>query len=112
MSEALGLALPGNATPPAVDGRRAQAVFETGRAVTRAISEDLSPREILTYEPFRDGVSLLQAIGGSTNAIMHFLALAKESGVRLTVDDFERLRKRVPHIADLRPSSDNVMYGS
>ncbi|MGA2874054.1 MAG: dihydroxy-acid dehydratase [Nitrososphaerales archaeon] len=110
MSEALGLALPGSATPPAVDGRRAQAVFETGRAVLRAISEDLKPRDILTFEAFENGISVLQAIGGSTNAIMHFLALAKECGVSLTLDDFERLRKKVPHIADLRPGGKYVMY--
>lgn len=110
MSEALGIALPGSATPPAVDGRRSQAVFETGRAVLRAISEDLKPRDILTYEAFENGISVLQAIGGSTNAIMHFLALAKESGVKLSLDDFERLRKKVPHIADLRPGGKYVMY--
>ena len=110
MSEALGLALPGSATPPAVDGRRAQAVFETGRAVLRAISEDLKPRDILTYEAFENGIIVLQAIGGSTNAIMHFLALAKECSVSLTLDDFERLRKKVPHIADLRPGGKYVMY--
>ena len=110
MSEALGLALPGSATPPAVDGRRAQAVFETGRTVIRAISEDLRPRDILTYEAFENGISVLQAIGGSTNAIMHFLSLAKECGVKLSLDDFERMRKKVPHIADLRPGGKYVMY--
>ncbi|MHB1867638.1 MAG: dihydroxy-acid dehydratase [Nitrososphaerales archaeon] len=110
MSEALGLALPGSATPPAVDGRRAQAVFETGRTVIRAISEDLKPRDILTYEAFENGISVLQAIGGSTNAIMHFLSLAKECGVKLSLDDFERMRKKVPHIADLRPGGKYVMY--
>jgi dihydroxy-acid dehydratase len=110
MSEALGLALPGSATPPAVDGRRAQFVFETGRAALRAITEDLKPRDILTFEAFENGISVLQAIGGSTNAIMHFLALAKECGVKLTLDDFERIRKKVPHIADLRPGGKYVMY--
>lgn len=110
MSEALGLALPGSATPPAVDGRRAQAVFETGRTVLQAISEDLKPRDILGFEAFENGITVLQAIGGSTNAIMHFLALAKEAGVNLTLDDFERIRKRVPHIADLRPGGKYVMY--
>lgn len=110
MSEALGLALPGSATPPAVDGRRAQAVFETGRAVLQAISEDLKPRDILGFEAFENGITVLQAIGGSTNAIMHFLALAKEAGVKLSLDDFERIRKRVPHIADLRPGGKYVMY--
>src|SRR5208283_300603 len=110
ISEALGLALPGSATPPAVDGRRLEAVYETGRVAFRAIQEDLKPRDILTFEAFENGISVLQAIGGSTNAIMHFLALAKECGVKLTLDDFERLRKKVPHIADLRPGGKYVMY--
>jgi dihydroxy-acid dehydratase len=110
MSEALGLALPGSATPPAVDGRRQQAVFETGRAVLKAINWDLKPRDILSFEAFENGISVLQAIGGSTNAIMHFLALAKECGVKLSLDDFERIRKKVPHIADLRPGGKYVMY--
>ncbi|MCL5068898.1 MAG: dihydroxy-acid dehydratase, partial [Thaumarchaeota archaeon] len=102
LSEALGLALPGSATPPAVDGRRAQFVFETGRATLKAIENDLKPRDILTYEAFENAISVLQAIGGSTNAILHLLALAKETGVKLTLDEFEKMRKKVPHIADLR----------
>jgi dihydroxy-acid dehydratase len=110
MSEALGLALPGSATPPAVDGRRAQFVFETGRSVLRALDTDLKPRNILTFETFENAISVLQAIGGSTNAIMHLIALGKESGVKLTLDDFERIRKKVPHIADLRPGGKYVMY--
>ncbi len=110
MSEALGLALPGSATPPAVDGRRALAVFETGRTVLNAIMEDLKPRDILTFEAFENGICVLQAIGGSTNAIMHLIALGKESGVKLDLDDFERIRKKVPHIADLRPGGKYVMY--
>ena len=110
MSEALGLALPGSATPPAVDGRRSQFVYESGRAVLRAIEEDLKPRDILTYEAFENAISVLQAIGGSTNAILHLIAIAKETGVKLSLDDFERIRKKVPHIADLRPGGKYVMY--
>ncbi|HYB03766.1 MAG TPA: dihydroxy-acid dehydratase, partial [Nitrososphaerales archaeon] len=109
VSEALGLALPGSATPPAVDGRRAQYVFETGRAVLKALEDDLKPRDILTFEAFENAISLLQAIGGSTNAIMHLIALGRETGVKLTLDDFERIRKKVPHIADLRPGGKYVM---
>ncbi|MGI0078759.1 MAG: dihydroxy-acid dehydratase [Nitrososphaerales archaeon] len=109
LSEALGLALPGSATPPAVDVRRAKAVYETGRAAFRAVEEDLKPRDILTFETFENAITLLQAIGGSTNAILHLLALAREAGVKLVLDDFERIRKRVPHIADLRPGGKYVM---
>jgi len=110
ISEALGVALPGSATPPAVDGRRSQFVFETGRAVLRALEDDLKPRDILTFEAFENAISLLQAIGGSTNAILHLIALGKETGVKLTLDDFEKIRKKVPHIADLRPGGRYVMY--
>lgn len=110
MSEALGVALPGSATPPAVDGRRSQFVFETGSAVMRAIEEDLKPRDILTYEAFENAISVLQAIGGSTNAIMHLIALGRETGVKITLEDFEKSRKKVPHIADLRPGGKYVMY--
>ena len=110
ISEALGLALPGSATPPAVDGRRAQYVFETGRATLNAIENDLKPRDILTYEAFENAISVLQAIGGSTNAILHLLALAREAGVKLSLDEFEKMRKKVPHIADLRPGGKYVMY--
>jgi dihydroxy-acid dehydratase len=110
MSEALGLALPGSATPPAVDGRRSQFVFETGKAVLKALENDLKPRDILTFEAFENAITVLQAIGGSTNAILHLIALSRETGVKLTLDDFERIRKKVPHIANLRPGGKYVMF--
>jgi dihydroxy-acid dehydratase len=109
LSEALGVALPGSATPPAVDGRRAQAVYETGRAAMKALDSDLKPRDILTFEAFENAITVLQAIGGSTNAILHLLAISKEAGVKLDLNDFERIRKKVPHIADLRPGGKYVM---
>ncbi len=109
LSEALGIALPGSATPPAVDGRRAKIVYETGCTALRAVEKDLKPRDILTFEAFENAITVLQAIGGSTNAILHLLALSKEAGVKLALDDFERIRKKVPHIADLRPGGKYVM---
>jgi dihydroxy-acid dehydratase len=109
LSEALGVALPGSATPPAVDGRRAQAVYETSKATLRALDEGLRPRDILTFEAFENAIAVLQAIGGSTNAILHLLAISREAGTELSLDDFERIRKRVPHIADLRPGGKYVM---
>ena len=109
ISEALGVALPGSASPPAVDGRRGQAVYETGKAVLRAIESDLKPLNILTFETFENAITLLQAIGGSTNAILHLLAIAREAHVELRLEDFERIRKKVPHIADLRPGGKYVM---
>ncbi len=109
LSEALGVALPGSACPPAVDARRAQAVYETGKATVNALEIDLRPRDILTFEAFENAITVLQAIGGSTNAILHLLAISKEAGVNLTLNDFERIRKKVPHIADLRPGGKYVM---
>jgi dihydroxy-acid dehydratase len=109
LSEALGVALPGSATPPAVDGRRAQVVYETGRATLRALESDLKPRDILTYEAFENAITALQALGGSTNAILHLLAISREADVKLDINDFERIRRKVPHIADLRPGGRYVM---
>jgi dihydroxy-acid dehydratase len=109
VSEALGVALPDSASPPAVDGRRAQAVYETGRATMRALETGLKPRDILTFEAFENAIIVLQAIGGSTNAILHLLAISKEANVKLVLDDFERIRNNVPHIADLRPGGKYVM---
>lgn len=109
LSEALGVALPGSATPPAIDPRRAEAVYETGRAAMKALEIDLKPRDILTFEAFENAITVLQAIGGSTNAILHLLAISREARVKLDLDDFERIRKIVPHIADLRPLGKYVM---
>jgi dihydroxy-acid dehydratase len=109
LSEALGVALPGSASPPAVDARRAQVVYETGKATVNVLENDLKPRHILTFEAFENAITVLQAIGGSTNAILHLLAISREAGVNLTLNDFERIRKKVPHIADLRPGGKYVM---
>jgi dihydroxy-acid dehydratase len=109
LSEALGVALAGSASPPAVDGRRAQVVYETGKATMKALESDLKPRDILTFEAFENAITVLQAIGGSTNAILHLLAIAKEARVKLELDDFERIRKKVPHIVDVRPGGKYVM---
>jgi dihydroxy-acid dehydratase len=109
ISEAIGLALPGSATPPAVDTRRAQFCFETGRAVMNLLERGIKPRDILSYEAFENAIRVLQAIGGSTNAILHLLALSKECGVKLSLEDFERIRRKTPHIADVRPGGKYVM---
>ena len=110
LSEALGLALPGSASPPAVDGRRLQVVFETAQATINALEENIRPLDILTFETFENAITVLQAMGGSTNAILHLLALAREAGVKLTLDEFERIRRKTPHIADLRPGGKYVMF--
>lgn len=109
ISEALGIALPGSASPPAEDERREKMVYDTGLATAKLLEIGLKPREILTFEAFENAITILNAIGGSTNAILHLLALSHEAGVKLTYDDFERVRRRVPHIADLKPGGMYVM---
>jgi len=109
ISEALGIALPGSASPPAEDERREKMVYDTGLATAKLLEIGLKPREILTFEAFENAITMLNAIGGSTNAILHLLALSHEAGVKLTYDDFERVRRKVPHIADLKPGGMYVM---
>ncbi|MFN4336791.1 MAG: dihydroxy-acid dehydratase [Candidatus Nitrosocaldus sp.] len=110
ISEALGLALPGSASPSAEDSRRADAVYNTGKAVMNLLELGIKARDILTYEAFENAIVVLNAIGGSTNAVLHLLAIAREAGVKLTYDDFERIRAKTPHIADMRPGGSYVMY--
>ncbi len=109
ISEALGIALPGSASPPAEDERRNKMVYDTGFATAKLLEIGIKPREILTFEAFENAITILNAIGGSTNAILHLLALSHEARVHLTYDDFERIRKRVPHVADLKPGGMYVM---
>jgi len=109
ISEALGIALPGSASPPAEDSRRSDICFETGRAVMNLLENGIRPRDILTFEAFENAITMLNAIGGSTNAVLHLLAIAREAGVKLTYNDFERIRKKTPHVADMRPGGFYVM---
>ena len=109
ISEAIGIALPGSASPPAEDDRREKIVYETGLACTKLLELGIKPREILTFEAFENAITMLNAVGGSTNGILHLLALANEAEVKLTYDDFERIRKKTPHIADMKPGGSYVM---
>lgn len=109
ISEAIGIALPGSASPPAEDGRREKIVYETGKACTQLLELNIKPRDILTFESFENAITMLNAVGGSTNGILHLLALANEVGIKLSYDDFERIRKKTPHIADMKPGGDYVM---
>ncbi|MEM4278076.1 MAG: dihydroxy-acid dehydratase [Candidatus Nitrosocaldus sp.] len=110
ISEALGLALPGSASPNAEDRRRTDVVYNTGKAVMHLLELGIKARDILTYEAFENAIAVLNAVGGSTNAVLHLLAIAREAGIKLTYDDFERIRVRTPHIADMRPGGSYVMY--
>ena len=109
ISEAIGLALPGSASPPAEDDRREKIVYETGLACAKLLELGIKPREILTFESFENAITMLNAVGGSTNGILHLLALANEAGIKLSYDDFERIRKKTPHIADMKPGGSYVM---
>ena len=109
ISEAIGLAIPGNASPPAEDPRRARVVYESGAACVALLQSGIRPSDILTFEAFENAITILNALGGSTNGILHLLALANEARIRLDYSDFERIRKRTPHIADMKPGGEYVM---
>ncbi len=109
ISEAIGLALPGSASPPAEDARRARAAYDAGAACARLLELGIKPSDILTFEAFENAIAMLNALGGSTNGILHLLALANEAGIGLTYDDFERVRKKTPHLADMKPGGGHVM---
>jgi dihydroxy-acid dehydratase len=101
--EAMGMMLPGGSTLPAVDGRKMQEAYEAGKRVVELIAEDLRPRDILTREAFLNAISVVLATGGSTNAVLHFLAIAHDAKVELTIDDFDTLSRKTPVIGDLLP---------
>ena len=109
ISEAIGIALPGSASPPAEDARRNDIVYETGKACGRLIELGIKPSAIFTFDAFENAITILNAVGGSTNGILHLLALANEARIKLTYDDFERIRKRTPHLADMKPGGEYVM---
>ncbi|MDF2422311.1 MAG: dihydroxy-acid dehydratase [Nitrosopumilus sp.] len=109
ISEAIGIALPGSASPPAEDERRGKMVYDTGAACAKLLELSIKPRDIMTYEAFENSIVMLNAIGGSTNGILHLLSMANEARVKLTYDDFERIRKKTPHIADMKPGGSYVM---
>ncbi|QXJ30828.1 dihydroxy-acid dehydratase [Saccharolobus shibatae] len=109
MSEALGMALPGSASPTATSSRRVMYVRETGKALGSLIENGIKSRDILTFEAFENGITTLMAMGGSTNAVLHLLAIAYEAGVKLTLDDFNRISRRTPYIASMKPGGDYVM---
>jgi dihydroxy-acid dehydratase len=109
ISEALGMSLPGSASPPAESDRRSKICHETGRAISNLIENNIRPKDIMTFEAFENAIAIANAIGGSTNAVLHLLAIAREVDVKLEMKDFERIRRRVPHIANMRPGGFYVM---
>ncbi len=103
VAEALGMSLPASATPPAVDRRRDALAHTSGEAVVALVRSGIRPRQILTKEAFENAIAVVMALGGSTNAVLHLLAIAHEARVDLALDDFNRVASRVPHIADTKP---------
>jgi dihydroxy-acid dehydratase len=107
--EALGLTVPNSAAPVAPSELRMQKAYETGKAVMKVLDSDTKPRDILTPRAFENAISVVAAMGGSTNAVLHLLAIAFEAGVKLTVDDIEKVGSKVPELADLKPAGKYVM---
>jgi dihydroxy-acid dehydratase len=102
--EALGMSLLGSSQLPAPDAEKADSSAQSARVLMRAIEKDLKPRDIITRESIENAISLVMATGGSTNAVLHYLAIAHAADVEWAIDDFERIRKRVPVLCDLKPS--------
>jgi dihydroxy-acid dehydratase len=102
--EAMGMSLPGSSTMAAEDSEKAESAASSGAVLVEAIARGLTPRRILTREAFENGIAVVMALGGSTNAVLHLLAIAHAAGVPLTLDDFEAIRARVPVLCDLKPS--------
>ena len=110
VAEAIGMSLPGSASPPAVDRRRDGFAHRSGEAVVNLLRQGITARQIMTREAFENAITVVMALGGSTNAVLHLLAMAREAEVELTIDDFNRIGERVPHIGDLKPFGQYVMY--
>jgi dihydroxy-acid dehydratase len=109
VSEALGMSLPGSASPPAESEKRNEMCYETGKTIATLIENDITPKDVMTFEAFENAITIANALGGSTNVVLHLLAIAKEIGVKLILKDFERIRKRTPHIVNMRPGGLYVM---
>jgi dihydroxy-acid dehydratase len=109
-AEAIGMSLPGAASPPAVDYRREVMARESGVAAAKLLAEDgPRPRDIMTRDAFENAIAVTMAVAGSTNAVLHLLAIAREAGVELELEDFDRMSRRVPHLVDVRPAGRFVM---
>ncbi|MDN3310760.1 dihydroxy-acid dehydratase [Microbacterium oryzae] len=109
VAEALGLSLPGSAAPPSADRRRDYFAHRSGEAVVNLLKQGITTKDILTKESFENAIALAMALGGSTNVVLHLLAIAREAQVELNLHDFNRIGDRVPHVADMKPFGKYVM---
>ncbi|MGA9287553.1 MAG: dihydroxy-acid dehydratase, partial [Anaerobacillus sp.] len=107
--EALGMSIPGSSSTPAVNDYKETECRQAGELVVTLLEKDIYPRDIMTKEAFENAITVVMALGGSTNAFLHLTAMAHSAGVDLSLDDFERVRERVPYIADMKPSGKYVM---
>ncbi|TKV29850.1 dihydroxy-acid dehydratase [Arthrobacter sp. NamB2] len=110
IGEALGMSLPGSAAPPSVDRRRDMFAQKSGEAVVNLLRLGITARDIMTKKAFENAIAVTMAFGGSTNAVLHLLAIAREAEVELTLDDFTRIGDRIPHLGDLKPFGRYVMF--
>ncbi|WP_407317149.1 dihydroxy-acid dehydratase [Isoptericola halotolerans] len=108
-AEAMGMSLPGSAAPPSADRRRDTFAHASGEAVVEMLRRGITARDIMTKEAFENAIAVVMAFGGSTNAVLHLLAIAHEAEVDLTLEDFDRVASRVPHLGDLKPFGRYVM---
>ena len=109
VAEALGMSIPGSAAPPAVDRRRDGFAHRSGQAVVEMLRQGITARQVMTKPAFENAIAVAMALGGSTNAVLHLLAIAREAEVDLTLDDFNRIGDKVPHLGDLKPFGRYVM---
>jgi dihydroxy-acid dehydratase len=103
VAEGIGMSLPGSASPSAIDHRRDDFAYEAGRQVVELLRRGIAPRDIMTKAAFENAIAVVMALGGSTNAVLHLLAIAFEAQVDLELDDFNRIAAKVPHLADMKP---------
>jgi dihydroxy-acid dehydratase len=108
--EAMGLSLPYDASYPAISAAKEREAYLAGQALARCISADIRPRDLITRQSLENAYTLVLALGGSTNAVLHLMAIAREAQVPWTLDDFDRIGAKVPHLADLKPSGKYVMF--
>ncbi|WP_136611397.1 dihydroxy-acid dehydratase [Sinomonas albida] len=109
-AEALGMSLPGSAAPPSADRRRDMFAHRSGEAVVNLLRQGITARDIMTRKAFENAIAVVMAFGGSTNAVLHLLAIAREAEVELELEDFNRIGDKVPHLGDLKPFGRYVMY--
>lgn len=110
IAEALGMSIPGSAAPASADRRRDYYAHKSGEAVVNMLRKGITTRDILTKKAFENAIAVVMCMGGSTNAVLHLLAIAREAEVELTLDDFNRIADRVPHLADMKPFGKYVMH--